>query len=171
MSLKDLICNGEEIYKTTRELQRKKIKAALSKNQLIFLQKLLIHDVTPKLLRIKLPIKTQKATLLTKESQKNLLVLAKNDATQRLRNYNIEVNHLSQEFDAHFATIERITDISKEQEYVKKRNHLIEKYQNLTKGNKIQKMTGNKTLLKPAVLNLTNQLDLSTSSGTSKPWT
>ena len=97
MSLKDLICNGEEIYKTTRELQRKKIKAALSKNQLIFLQKLLIHDVTPKLLRIKLPIKTQKATLLTKESQKNLLVLAKNDATQRLRNYNIEVNHLSQE--------------------------------------------------------------------------
>ena len=99
------------------------------------------------------------------------MVLAKNDATQRLRNYNIEVNHLSQEFDAHFATIERITDISKELEYVKKRNHLIEKYQNLTKGNKTQKITGNKTLLKPAVLNLTNQLDLSTSSGTSKPWT
>ena len=47
--------------------------------------------------------------------------------------------------------------MSKEEEYVKKRNHLKEKYQNLTKGNMIQKITGNKSLLKPAVLNLTNQ--------------
>ena len=59
--------------------------------------------------------------------------------------------------DAHFATIERITNISKEKEYVKKRSHLIEKCQNLTKENKIQKITGNKSLLKPTVLNLTNQ--------------
>ena len=58
---------------------------------------------------------------------------------------------------AHFETIERITNISKEKEYVKKRNHLTEKYQNLTKGDKIQKITDNKSLLKPAVLNLTNQ--------------
>ena len=47
MSLKDLIYNsyGKEIYKTTRELQRKKIKAAISKNQLIFLEKCLTYDV------------------------------------------------------------------------------------------------------------------------------
>ena len=38
-----------------------------------------------------------------------------------------------------------------------KRNHLIEKYQNLTKGNKMQAMKGSKSLLKHAVLNLTNQ--------------
>ena len=91
-----------------------------------------------------------------------MLVLAKNDAKQRLRNYNIEVNDLSQELssvlsDVHFETRERITNKSKEKEYVKKRNHLTEKYQNLTKGNKIQEMTGDKSLLKPAVLNLTNQ--------------
>ena len=72
------------------------------------------------------------------------------------------MNDLSQELRsvlsyAHFETIERITNISKEKEYVKKRNHLTEKYQNLTKGNKIQKITDNKSLLKPAVLNLTNQ--------------
>ena len=91
-----------------------------------------------------------------------MLVLAKNDAKHRLRNYNIEVNDLSQELrsvlnDAHFGTIERITNISKEKDYVKKRNHLIEKNQNLTKGNKIQKIRGNKSLLKFAVLNLTKQ--------------
>ena len=59
--------------------------------------------------------------------------------------------------DAHFETIECITNMSKEEEYVKKRNHLKEKYQNLTKGNMIQIITGNKSLLKPAVLNLRNQ--------------
>ena len=41
--------------------------------------------------------KPQKATRMTKEYRKYLLVLAKNDAKQRLRNYNIEGNDLSQE--------------------------------------------------------------------------
>ena len=59
--------------------------------------------------------------------------------------------------DGHFETIERITNISNEEEYVKKRNHLTEKDHTFTKGNKIQKITGNKSLLKPAVLNLINQ--------------
>ena len=58
--------------------------------------------------------------------------------------------------DAHFETIERITIVSKEEEYFKKRNHLIEKYQNLTKGNNIQKITGSKSLFQPAVSNFTN---------------
>ena len=126
------------------------------------MEKYLTHDVTTKSFRIKPPIKFQKTTRITKEYRKKLLVLAKNDAKQRQRNYNIEVNDLSQKLrsvlsDVHFENIERVRNKSKEKEYVKKRNHLIEKYQNLTKGNKIQKMTGNKSLLKPAVLNLTNQ--------------
>ena len=131
---------------------------SVSKNQLIFLEKCLTHDVTPKSFRIKPPIKSQKAIRITKEYRKKLLVLAKNDAKQRLRNYNIEVNDLSQKLrsvlsDDHYETIERIIDKSKEKEYVKKRNHLIVKYQSLTKGKKIQEITGNKSLLKPAVLN------------------
>ena len=98
MSLKELIRNSysEEIYKITRELQRKKIKAAVSKNQLILLEKRLTHDVTLKSFSIKPLIKSQKAIRITKEYRKKLLVLAKGDAKQRLRNYNIEVNDLSQ---------------------------------------------------------------------------
>ena len=46
--------------------------------------------------------------------------------------------------DAHFETIEHITNKLKEKEYVKNRNLLIEKYQNLTKGSKIQKIRSNK---------------------------
>ena len=59
--------------------------------------------------------------------------------------------------DALFETVERITNKWKEKVYVKKRNHLIEKYQNVTKGNKIQKIRGNKSLLRPAALNLAKQ--------------
>ena len=126
------------------------------------MEKGLTHDVTPKLFRIKPPIKSQKAIRITKEYRKKLLVLAKSDAKQRLRNYNIEVNDLSKKLrsvlnDDHYEIIERITDKSKEKEYVKKRSHLIEKYQSLTKGKNIQEITGNKSLLKSAVLNLTKQ--------------
>ena len=59
--------------------------------------------------------------------------------------------------DAHFETIGRITNISKEKEYVKKKNHLIEKYQIFTRRNNTQKITGNKSLHTPAALNLKNQ--------------
>ena len=60
--------------------------------------------------------------------------------------------------------------MSKEEEHVKKRNHLKEKYQKLTKGNMIQIIRGHKSLSKIAVLNLTSQA-IPQSSGTSKSWT
>ena len=85
---------GEENDKTTRELQWKKIRGAVSKNQLFFLEKCLTHDVTPKSFRIKPPIKSQKTCRITKEYRKKLLVLAKNDAKEKLRNYNMKVNEL-----------------------------------------------------------------------------
>ena len=39
---KSIICSsyGKKIYKTTKELQHKKIKAFISKNQSVFLEKL-----------------------------------------------------------------------------------------------------------------------------------
>ena len=97
MSLKELTCNScrKAIYKITRELQCKKIKAAVSKKKTIFLEQCLTHNVTPKTFRTKPPIKSQKATCITKEYQKKLLVLTKNNAKQRLWNYNIKVNDSS----------------------------------------------------------------------------
>ena len=59
--------------------------------------------------------------------------------------------------DALFETVEHITNTWKEKVYVKKRNHLIERYQNVNKGNKIQKIRSNKSLLRPVALNLANQ--------------
>ena len=59
-----------------RDLQNNKrntsmrIKAAVSKNLLIFLKKCLTHYVTLKAFRIKPPVKLQKNTPITKEYQK-----------------------------------------------------------------------------------------------------
>ena len=85
------------------------------------------------------------------EYQKQLLVLAKNEAKQRLRNCNIKVNDLSQELqsvlsDTHFEIIECIKNKLKVKVYIKKRNPLIGKYQNLTKVSKIQTTIGNNSL-------------------------
>ena len=65
------------------------------------------------------------------EYRKQLLVLAKNDAKQRSWNYNMKVNDVLHELrsvlsHAYSETIE-LTNKSKQKEYVKKRNHLIEK--------------------------------------------
>ena len=88
---------------------------------MIFLEKCLTNDVTPKSFRTKPPIKSQKATPITKDHRKKSLVLAKNDDKQRLRNDNIKVNDLSQELrnifsDVHLKTIERISNKSKAKE-------------------------------------------------------
>ena len=74
--------------------------------------------------RIKPPVKSKSHSYhqgiskkVIGEYQKKLLVLAKNDGKQRLRNYNMKVNDLSQKLRsilsaAHFETIERMTNKS-----------------------------------------------------------
>ena len=66
----------------------------MSKNQLIFLKKCLTRDVTAKSIRIKPPIKSQKAIRITNKDLKTLFVLAKNGTKQRLRTYNIRVKRV-----------------------------------------------------------------------------
>ena len=64
----------------------------------MFLAKCLTHDdLTTKSFRIALLVKSKKTILITKKYLRKLLILAKNDANQRLRTYNIKVNDLSQE--------------------------------------------------------------------------
>ena len=63
----------------------------------MFLEKCLTHDdLTTKSFRIALLFKSKKTILITKKYLRKL-ILAKNDANQRLRTYNIKVNDLSQE--------------------------------------------------------------------------
>ena len=55
-------------------------------------------------------------------------------------------------FSIYHINIFDIKNISKEEEYVQKRNHLTQKHQDFTKGNKAQKITGHKSLLHKSLL-------------------
>ena len=69
-----------------------KIKAAVSKNLLIFLKKCLTHDVTLKAFGIKPPIKLQKKTLLLPRSIKKSIAFSKEQCQTKIT----ELQHQSE---------------------------------------------------------------------------
>ena len=79
MSLKQLLVSsyGKELYKETLSLQQQKIKKTIAKNQLIFLQRCIHHNITPKSFQIKIPIKSKKTFNISKEYSWKLIVIAK----------------------------------------------------------------------------------------------
>ena len=76
MTLKQLITNSysKEIYNTTEKFQEQKIKNAISKNQLIFLQRCVSNHIFPPSLKVRSPIKSKKAENITKEYRRRLLI-------------------------------------------------------------------------------------------------
>ena len=83
-SLKQLLVSsyGKELYKETLSLQQQKIKKTIAKNQLIFLQRCIHHNITPKSFQIKIPIKSKKTFNISKEYSWKLIVIAKTGAKQ-----------------------------------------------------------------------------------------
>ena len=79
MSLKQLLVSSyrKELYKETLSLQQQKIKKAITKKQLIFLQRCMHHKITPKLFQIKSPIKSKKAFKIMEEHSRKLIVIPK----------------------------------------------------------------------------------------------
>ena len=138
-----------------------KVKASIAKNQLIFLERCIKNNILPKSFRLKSPIKSIKGYNITKDCSKKLVVLAKNNAKQRMYSSLKKVeeiklylnNILSEE---HYILIQNVTDNSREKEFLKKKKQLIVKYNSLL--NKYSQHSNYKTsLIKPAILNLTNE--------------
>ena len=138
-----------------------KVKASIAKNQLIFLERCIKNNILPKSFRLKSPIKSIKGYNITKDCSKKLVVLAKNNAKQRMYSSLKKVeeiklylnNILSEE---HYILIQNVTDNSREKEFLKKKKQLIVKYNSLL--NKYAQHSNYKTsLIKPAILNLTNE--------------
>ena len=138
MSLKQLsiASYGKELYKQTSLLQHMKIKNPVAKNQMIFLQRCIYHYVIPKSFRLKTPVKSKKAFNIMNEYKKKLHVIAKNNAKERMFNAALKVNELCQNLKAkvseeHYLLIQFATEKSRENEIVKKKEHLIYKLNKL----------------------------------------
>ena len=86
MSLKNFFTTsfGEKTYKHTVDLEKMKVKASIEKNQLIILERCIKNNILPKSFRLKPPIKSIKGYNIMKDYSKKLVVLARNNAKQRM---------------------------------------------------------------------------------------
>ena len=127
---------GNELYKQTTLLQQmkiKKIKNAVAKNQLTFLQRCIYHNITPISFRLKTPIKSKKAFNIINVYKKKLVIIVKNNAKERMYKAELKVNKLCQTLKAkvseeHYLLIQSVTEKSREYVLVKKKEHLICKF-------------------------------------------
>ena len=135
-----------------------KIKNAVAKNQMIFLQRCIYHNITPKSFQLKTPIKSRKAFNIMYVYNR----IAKNNAKKRMDNAALKINELCQTLKAkaseeHYLLIQSATEKSRENEFVKKKEHLICKFNEiqttLSKRNNQQITT---KYVKPSIINLSD---------------
>ena len=110
-------------------LEQIKIKNAVAKNQMIFLQRCVYHNIISKPFRLKTPIKSKKAFNIMSVYKKKLIVIVKNNAKERLHNAALKINELCQTLNAtvsekHYLLIQYVTEKSRENEFIKMTEHL-----------------------------------------------
>ena len=108
----------------------------VAKSQIIFLQRCIYHNITPNTIRLKTPIKSKNAFNIMNVYKKKLIVKVKNNANERMHNAALKVNELCVTLKAkvseeHYLLIQSVTEKSREYEFVKKKEHLICKFNEL----------------------------------------
>ena len=94
--------------------------------------------------------------------KKKIIVIAKNNAKERMRNAALKVNELCQTLKAkvseeHYLLIQHATEKSRENEFVKKKEHLIYKFNELqTTSSKRNNQQITTAYVKPSIINLTD---------------
>ena len=139
MTLKEYITAGygAGTYKKTLILKEAKKLKAKAKNQMVFLEKCLAHNVLPKSFKIHAPLKSQNARRIVKKCRNDLLICAKNDAkkrffisTQKALETKNELQTILNADD--LATIVRVTDNAQEKMFRNAKNRMIAKFNELT---------------------------------------
>ena len=94
--------------------------------------------------------------------KKKLMVIAKNNAKKRIHNAVLKVNELCKTLKAkvseeHYLLIQSITEKTRENQFVKKKEHLICKFNELqTTSSKRNNQQITTTYIKPSIINLTD---------------
>ena len=94
--------------------------------------------------------------------RKNLIIIAKNNAEERMHKAALKVNELCQTLKAkvseeNYLLIQSVTQKSREYEFVKKKEHLISKFNELqTTPSKRNNQQITTTYVKPSIINLTD---------------
>ena len=93
--------------------------------------------------------------------KKKLIVIAKNNAKERMHKAALKVNELSQTLKAkvseeHYLLIQYVPEKSRENKFIKKKEHLIYKFNEFqTRSSKRNNQQITTTYVKPSIINLT----------------
>ena len=154
---------GDDEYSYVNKLQQLYIKSATAKNQWIFLERCICHDILPKSFATRPTINTHKARNITNAYNKSILVAARTEAKERYHGYlqNIKSirSHLIEKLSPeHFNIVDNVTEKSRESTFLKKRTQLQEKFSLLHKRKNNHQVNVDQrrqsTTVKSAVLNL-----------------
>ena len=148
-----------------QQLQRQKVKLANSKNQLIFLERCITNKIIPISFQVKSPVLSKKGNMLQEEYQVKLLKLTRNEAKQRMyksrSNIVINLNVLKEQLSKDdYNTLITITDKTKEKHFIKKKEHLISKYNSLinTSDDSMNlAIERTRSIIKEGIVNLTGE--------------
>ena len=96
-----------------------------------------------------------------KEYSQKLIVIATNGVKQRMNEATVKEKQICENLkrrinDEHFALIDRTTEKSKEKEFTKKKNHLINKFEKLKNSTEKKGKQKTTSYIKQAVINLTD---------------
>ena len=138
MTLKEYITSGygAGTYKKTLMLKEAKKDKAKSKNQMVFLERCLAHNLIPKSFAIHSPLRSQNAMQIIKKCRKDLLISAKNDAKRRFFRSSQQATRIKNELEStlnttDLATIIRVTDKDEEKMFRNAKNRIIAKFNEL----------------------------------------
>ena len=139
MSYKSFIQNsyGDEIYKITKNLQELKKKAAVTKNQVTFLDRCLFHNIIPKSFKTRPSLNTRKGWNITKEYNLKMLKTTRNSVKEKytkiLHNTTIIVEKLRDIMTiTDLDNLMKVTETGREKIFIKERARLKEKFEQLT---------------------------------------
>ena len=139
MTLKEYITAGygAGTYRKTLVLKEAKKRKAKAKNQMVFLEKCLAHNVLPKSFKIHAPLKGQNARRIVNKCRYDLLICAKNDARRRFFCSTRKALEIKTELEAilnadDLATIIRVTDSAQEKMFRNAKSRMITKFNELT---------------------------------------
>ena len=91
MTLKQLSTTSY-VRRSTKIIQQMKIKSSATKNPLIFLERCIKNNVTPKSFCLISLIKSRKGFNIKKECSRKLIVLARNDVKQSMHFHSRKVD-------------------------------------------------------------------------------
>ncbi len=131
---------GETTYKQTTKLQQMKRKAASTKCRWVFMSKCVTHNVLPKSFQTRPVLRTRKGYMLTKEYNKKMLQLTRNETKKQYHKYLKEIKTKEEELQTQmnaddFNVIHNKTDTSRENKFIKERKRLKEKFETLQSKN------------------------------------